>query len=96
MHTCLTSVPACLSTVAKLLVNVVQDEYKTEPGTVIAADFYHSNTLMPLSDAEIVSKVKHNLDQCEPGFQSAQVRGKICLQTECHCPEALLAVHVGK
>lgn len=45
---------------------------------------------MPLSDAEIVSKVKHNLDQCEPSFQSAQVCGKICLQTECHCPEALV------
>ena len=51
----------------------MQDEYKTEPGTVIAADFYHSNTLMPLSDAEIVAKVKSNLDHCEPIFRSAQV-----------------------
>ena len=51
----------------------MQDEYKTEPGTVIAADFYHSNTLMPLSDAEIVAKVKGNLDHCEPIFRSAQV-----------------------
>ncbi|DBA70993.1 hypothetical protein WJX79_001029 [Trebouxia sp. C0005] len=51
----------------------LQDEYKTEPGTVIAADFYHSNTLMPLPDAEIVAKVKSNLDHCEPSFRSAQV-----------------------
>ena len=52
----------------------LQDEYKSEPGTVIAADFYHSNTLMPLSHEEIVHKVKSNLDQCEPSFRSAQVR----------------------
>ena len=51
----------------------MQDEYKMEPGTVIAADFYHSNTLMPLPDAEIVAKVKSNLDHCEPIFRSAQV-----------------------
>ena len=51
----------------------VQDEYKTESGTVIAADFYHSNTLMPLSDEEIVTKVKANLVQCEPSFRTAKV-----------------------
>lgn len=51
----------------------MQDEYKQEPGTVIAADFYHANTLLPLSDAEIVAKVKQNLDTCEPAFQAAQV-----------------------
>ena len=51
----------------------MQDEYKLEPGTVIAADFYHSNTLMPLSHAEIVAKVKSNLDVCEPSFRNAKV-----------------------
>ena len=50
-----------------------QDEYKGEPGTVIAADFYHANTLLPLSDAEIIAKVKQNLGTCEPAFQAAQV-----------------------
>ena len=55
------------------LLIVQQDEYKSEAGTVIAADFYHSNTLMPLSDAEIVQKVKSNLDQCEPSFRTAKV-----------------------
>ncbi|KAL3155415.1 hypothetical protein ABBQ38_010971 [Trebouxia sp. C0009 RCD-2024] len=51
----------------------LQDEYKTEAGTVIAADFYHSNTLMPLSDEEIVSKVRANLVRCEPSFRTAKV-----------------------
>lgn len=51
----------------------MQDEYKNESGSVIAADFYHANTLLPLSDAEIVAKVKQNLGICEPAFQSAQV-----------------------
>lgn len=51
----------------------MQDEYKDEPGTVIAADFYHANTLLPLSHADIIAKVKHNLGVCEPAFQSAQV-----------------------
>lgn len=51
----------------------LQDEYKTEPGTVIAADFYHSNTLMPLSDAEIIGRVKRNIDTCEPTFKTAKV-----------------------
>lgn len=51
-----------------------QDEYKREPGAVIAADFYHSNMLMPLSDEAIVAKVQHNLEACEPGFIGARVR----------------------
>ena len=53
---------------------LLQDEFKTEPGTVIAADFYHSNTLMPLSDAEIINRVKRNIDTCEPIFKTAKVR----------------------
>lgn len=57
----------------ELVLIVWQDEYKSEVGTVIAADFYHSNTLMPLSDEEIVGKVKANLDQCEPSFRKAKV-----------------------
>lgn len=55
-----------------------------EAGTVIAADFYHSNTLMPLSDGEIVTKVKANLVQCEPSFRTAKVR-HACTHTYTQC-----------
>ncbi len=64
-----------------------QDEYKSEPGTVIAADYYHSNTLMPISDVKIVSKVKRDLDLCEPSFSSAQVsymHSTRCLHSAIH------------
>lgn len=69
--------PACQMCLLHVICGPVQDEYKLEPGTVIAADFYHANTLMPLSHEEIVSKVKSNLDHCEPSFRSAQVGYKL-------------------
>jgi hypothetical protein len=31
----------------------LQDEYKDEPGTVITADFYHANALLPLTDDQV-------------------------------------------
>ncbi|EIE25692.1 FAD/NAD(P)-binding domain-containing protein [Coccomyxa subellipsoidea C-169] len=37
--------------------NDLQDEYKGASGAVIAADFYHSNALMPLSDEAIVARI---------------------------------------
>ena len=40
---------------------------------MIASDFYHSNTLMPLSDDEIVRRVHSNIAACEPGFADAKV-----------------------
>ena len=52
----------------------MQDEYRDEPGSVIAADFYHSNALMAMEDADIVARVVRNLCICEPGFSGAQVR----------------------
>lgn len=55
--------------------NQFQDEYRDAPGAVIAADFYHSNALMPLTDAEIVARVHANIAACEPGFADAKVRG---------------------
>ena len=51
----------------------MQDEYRAEPGAVIAADFYHSNALMAMDDADVVAKVHRNLVTCEPGFAEAQV-----------------------
>ena len=58
----------------------VQDEYADADQTVIASDFYHSNTLMHLSNEEIIQKVKANLDYCEPQFQSAQVTDSAVLK----------------
>ena len=52
----------------------MQDEYRNEPGAVIASDFYHSNALMALPDEAIVAKVQRNLEACEPGFIGAQAR----------------------
>lgn len=34
-----------------------QDEYRDEPFTVLEADFYGANSLLPLSDEELVAKV---------------------------------------
>ena len=52
----------------------MQDEYRHADGTCIAADFYHANELLPLSDEEIVAKVHRNLAICEPQFAAAKVR----------------------
>ncbi|PSC69064.1 amine oxidase [Micractinium conductrix] len=51
----------------------LHDEYKNEPGTVVAADFYGSTRLMPLTDEEIVRKVVSNMALCEPAFRDAKV-----------------------
>ena len=51
----------------------MQDEYADAPGSVVASDFYHSNTLMALPDADIVERVRRNIVSCEPGFAGAQV-----------------------
>jgi uncharacterized protein with NAD-binding domain and iron-sulfur cluster len=53
--------------------NTLQDEYRDEPGSVIEADFYHANQLLPMEDGEIVRKVQRDLAACVPGFRSAQV-----------------------
>jgi uncharacterized protein with NAD-binding domain and iron-sulfur cluster len=53
--------------------NALQDEYKDEPGTVIEADFYHANQLLPMSDEEIVEKVQRDLAVCVPEFRDAKV-----------------------
>ena len=50
----------------------LQDEYAAAHGTVLAADFYHANTLLPLSDEEIVARVMANVAACEPAFAAAK------------------------
>ncbi|GIL93344.1 hypothetical protein Vretifemale_20752 [Volvox reticuliferus] len=60
--------------------NDLQDEYRNEPGTVISADFYHANSLLPLSDQEIVDRVVSHVATCEPGFKGAKVTDSIVLR----------------
>ncbi len=53
--------------------NALQDEWKGESGSVIEADFYHANPLLPMSDDQIVAKVHRDLATCVPAFRSANV-----------------------
>lgn len=53
--------------------NALQDEYRDEPGTVVEADFYHANQLLPMNDDQIVARVHADLTTCVPEFRSATV-----------------------
>ena len=53
--------------------NDLHDEYHDEPNTVIEADFYHANQLLPMSDEQIIDKVHRDLSTCIQGFSSAKV-----------------------
>lgn len=53
--------------------NALHDEYCDELDSVIEADFYHANQLLPLSDQEIVQKVQDDLATCVPAFREAKV-----------------------
>ncbi|WP_415354700.1 hydroxysqualene dehydroxylase [Leptolyngbya sp. FACHB-1624] len=53
--------------------NALHDEWKDQPGSVIEADFYHANQLLPMSDADIVAKVHRDLATCVPEFRTAKV-----------------------
>lgn len=53
--------------------NVLHDQYRDEPGSVIEVDFYHANQLLPLSDREIVALAHRDLATCVPEFRSAKV-----------------------
>ena len=53
--------------------NDLHDEYHNEPNTVIEADFYHANQLLPMSDEQIINKVHRDLTTCIPAFGGAKV-----------------------
>lgn len=53
--------------------NDLHDEYQNEPNTVIEADFYHANQLLPMSDRQIIEKVHRDVTTCIPEFGSAKV-----------------------
>jgi len=53
--------------------NALHDEFSNEPGSVIEADFYHANQLLPMDDADIIAKVQRDLATCVPEFRNAKV-----------------------
>ncbi|CAG9467431.1 unnamed protein product [Pedinophyceae sp. YPF-701] len=53
--------------------NELHDEYKDCEGSVIAADFYHAGSLLPLSDEAVAHKVAEFVRTCEPSFEGAKV-----------------------
>ncbi|AFY90931.1 hydroxysqualene dehydroxylase [Chroococcidiopsis thermalis] len=53
--------------------NALHDEYRDVPETVIEADFYHANQLLPMSDEEIVQMVQDYLAICVPEFRAAKI-----------------------
>ncbi|MGG6267976.1 hydroxysqualene dehydroxylase [Leptolyngbya sp. AN03gr2] len=53
--------------------NALHDEFRNEPGSVIEADFYHANQLLPMDDADIIAKVQRDLATCVPEFRNAKV-----------------------
>lgn len=53
--------------------NALHDEFHDEPGTVLEADFYHANQLLPRTDAQIVEKLQRDLATCIPELGQAKV-----------------------
>ena len=53
--------------------NVLHDEYKEEPNSVVEADFYHADQLLLMSDEQIVAKVQQDLAGCIADFSQAKV-----------------------
>eukprot|EP00884_Botryococcus_braunii_P022921 jgi/Botrbrau1/9312/Bobra.0111s0036.1 len=53
--------------------NELHDEYADANTTIVEADFYHANELLPMSDEAIVQKVMRDLTTCVPGFRGALV-----------------------
>jgi uncharacterized protein with NAD-binding domain and iron-sulfur cluster len=53
--------------------NALHDAYQDESGTVVEADFYHANQMLPLDDADIVAMVQKDLATCIPEFRDARV-----------------------
>lgn len=56
--------------------NVIHDKHKDDPVTVLQADFYNANVLMPLKDEDIVMKVMACLSNCIKDFENVSVVDK--------------------
>jgi len=53
--------------------NALHDEYRDEPGTVVEADYYHANQLLPLEDDQVLAQVQQDLAGCIPAFGEAKI-----------------------
>lgn len=53
--------------------NALHDEYRDAPGSIVEADFYHANQLLPMDDERIVARVYRDLTVCIPELRAAQV-----------------------
>ncbi|MEW5300652.1 MAG: hypothetical protein WDW36_003566 [Sanguina aurantia] len=60
--------------------NLNEMSTRTPPGSVITADFYHANALLPLSDDAIIAKIKSHMEVCEPAFIGTKVVDSIVLR----------------
>ncbi|KAE9447397.1 hypothetical protein C3L33_20703, partial [Rhododendron williamsianum] len=56
--------------------NAIYDEHKDDPETVIQADFFHANELLPLKDEDVVAKAMSCLSKCIKNFEDATVIDK--------------------
>lgn len=53
--------------------NELFDEHRNSPVTIVQADFYHGNELVPLKDEYIATKVMPYLSKCVKDFEAARV-----------------------
>ncbi|KAL5561241.1 hypothetical protein UlMin_030988 [Ulmus minor] len=53
--------------------NAIHDEHKDSPVTVLQADFYYANELLPQKDDYLVDKVMSYLSKCIKDFENAGV-----------------------
>ncbi|XP_031260861.1 uncharacterized protein LOC116119044 [Pistacia vera] len=56
--------------------NQIHDEHKDGPVTVLQADFYHANELLPLEDEDVLAKVMPYLSKCIKDVDTATVTNK--------------------
>ncbi|KAL5791235.1 hypothetical protein ACOSQ2_006123 [Xanthoceras sorbifolium] len=56
--------------------NQIHDEHKEDLVTVLQADFYHANELLPLKDEHVLEKVMSCLSKCIKDFDTATVTDK--------------------
>lgn len=60
--------------------NAIHDEFNDADKTVIEADFYHSNQLMPMDDGEIAEEVRRRLCIAESTFKGAVVEDYVVVR----------------
>ncbi|KAJ6395661.1 hypothetical protein OIU77_020839 [Salix suchowensis] len=53
--------------------NDLFDEHRNSPATILQADFYHANELLPLKDEHIAPKVMSYLSKCVKDLEAARV-----------------------